>query len=165
MLNKALQKAINEQIKNELSSGYLYLSMSAHFVAVNLPGFARWMRLQSQEEVSHAMKLFDFIHERGGRAVLQAIDQPPAEFKSPLDVFQQVLEHERKVTGMIHRLYELAVKENDYATQVMLQWFITEQVEEEKGPSEVVAQLKMIGDQGAALFMLDKELGARETDR
>jgi len=165
MLSKAVQKAINEQIKNELSSAYLYLSMSAHFVAVNLPGFARWMRRQSQEEVSHAMRLYDYLHERGSRAVLQAIDQPPAEFKSPLDVFQQVLEHERKVTGMIHRLYELATKENDYATQVELQWFIEEQVEEEKRASEFVAQLKMIGDQGAALFMLDKELGARGADQ
>jgi ferritin len=162
MLSKALQKAINEQIKNELSSAYLYLSMSAYCGTLNLQGFTRWMRLQGQEEVSHAMKLFDYIQERGGRVVLQAIDQPPAEFKSPLDVFQQVLEHERKVTGMIHRLYELAVKENDYATQVMLQWFITEQVEEEKGASAVVEQLKMIGNQGIALFMLDKELGARE---
>lgn len=161
MFNKKLQDAINDQIKHELYSAYLYLSMSAHFEAVNLPGFARWMRLQSQEESSHAMKLFDFIHERGGRVVLQAIAQPPGDFKSPLDVFQQALEHEQKVTGMIHRLYELAGKENDYATQVMLQWFITEQVEEEKTAGDIVEQLKMIGEQPAGVFMLDRQLGAR----
>lgn len=165
MLSKTLQDAINEQIKDELYSAYLYLSMSAHFETVHLPGFGRWMRLQSQEEVLHAMKLFDFIHHRGGRTVLQAIDQPPAGFKSPLDVFQQALDHERKVTGMIHRLYELAVKENDYATQVQLQWFITEQAEEERTAGEVVEQLKIIGDQTAALFMLDRQLGARGADQ
>ncbi len=163
MLSKKLQDAINDQIKHELYSAYLYLSMSAHFEAVNQPGFARWMRLQSQEEASHAMKLFDFIHDRGGRVVLQAIAQPPGEFKSPLEVFQQALEHEQKVTGMIHRLYELAGKENDYATQVMLQWFITEQVEEEKTAGDVVEQLRSIGEQPAALFMLDRQLGARES--
>jgi len=161
MLNKGVQDAINEQIKNELYSAYLYLSMSAYCEAVNLPGFAHWMRLQSQEEVSHAMKYFEFINDRGGRVVLQAIDQPPIEFQSPLDVFQQTLEHERKVTAMIHRLYELAVKENDYATQAQLQWFITEQVEEEKRASEIVERLKMIGDQGPALLMLDRQLGER----
>ncbi|MFQ5840775.1 MAG: ferritin, partial [Candidatus Methylomirabilales bacterium] len=122
---------------------------------------ARWMRLQSREEASHAMKLFDYVLEREGRVVLQAIEQPPQKFKSPLDVFQQALEHERKVTGMIHRLYDLAGKERDYATQVMLQWFITEQVEEEKNAGEVVERIKMIGDQPAALFFLDKQLGAR----
>lgn len=164
MLNKAIQDAINEQVKNELYSAYLYLSMSAYFEAVNLPGFAHWMRLQSQEEVSHAMKYFDFISDRGGRVVLQAIDQPPVEFQSPLDVFQRTLEHERKVTAMIHRLYELAVKENDYATQTELQWFITEQVEEEKRAHEIVERLKMIGDQGAALLMLDRQLGERGSD-
>lgn len=163
MFNKKLQDAINDQIKHELYSAYLYLSMSAHFEGVNLPGFARWMRLQSQEESSHAMKLFDFIHERGGRVVLQAIVQPPADFKSPLDVFQQALEHEQKVSGMIHRLYELAGKENDYATQVMLQWFITEQVEEEKTAGDIVEQLKMVGEQPAGVFMLDRQLGARES--
>ncbi|MGH7168345.1 MAG: ferritin [Nitrospiraceae bacterium] len=161
MLSKALQDAINGQIQHEFYSAYLYLSMSAHFETVHLPGCARWMRLQSQEEASHAMKLFDFVLEREGRVVLQAIEQPPAKFKSPLNVFQQALEHERKVTGMIHGLYELAAKENDYATQVMLQWFINEQVEEERTANDIVEQLKMIGDQPAALFMLDKDLGAR----
>ena len=161
MLSQRLQDAINGQIQHEFYSAYLYLSMSAHFATVHLPGCARWMRLQSQEEALHAMKLFDFVLEREGRVVLQAIEQPPAKFKSPVNVFQQALEHERKVTGMIHRLYELAAKDNYYATQVMLQWFIEEQVEEERTANDIVEQLKMIGDQPAALFILDKDLGAR----
>jgi len=162
MLSTALQNAINDQVKNELFSAYLYLAMSAHFESAHLPGCARWMRMQSQEEASHAMKLFEFILERGGRVALQAIEQPPAKFKAPLDVFQQALEHERKVSGMIHRLYELAVKENDFATQVMLQWFIGEQVEEERSAGDIVEQLKMVGDQPVGLFMLDQQLGARK---
>ena len=161
MLSKVVQDALNEQVKNELYSAYLYLSMAAYSEAANLPGFAHWMRLQSQEEVSHAMKLFDFVHDRGGRVVLQAIDQPPVEFESPLDVFEKTLEHERKVTAMIHQLFELAVKENDYATQVMLQWFIEEQVEEEKTAEQLVAVLKMIGDRPQALIMLDRQLARR----
>ena len=138
--------------------------MSAYLETIHLSGSARWMRLQSQEEASHAMKFFDYVLEREGRVVLHAIEQPPQKFKSMLDVFQQALEHERKVTGIIHRLYDLAAKERDYATQVMLQWFITEQVEEEKNAGEVVDQIKMIGDQPAALFFLDKQLGAREAE-
>jgi len=161
MLSQSLQKAINDQIKDELYSAYLYLSMSVYLETVHLSGSARWMRLQSREEASHAMKFFDYVLEREGRVELHAIEQPPQEFKSMLDVFQQALEHERKVTGMIHRLYDLAGKERDYATQVMLQWFITEQVEEEKNAGEVVDQIKIIGDQPAALFFLDKQLGAR----
>jgi ferritin len=161
MLSKAVQDAINEQIKNELYSAYLYLSMSAHFESANLTGFAHWMRLQGQEEVEHAMKFLDFVNERGGRVVLHAIDQPPVEFGLPLAVFEQTLEHERKVTALINRLYELALKENDYPTQVMLHWFIDEQVEEEANASRIVETLKMIGDKAHALLMLDKELGER----
>jgi ferritin len=161
MLSKVVQDALNQQIKDELYSSYLYLSMSAHCETINLPGFAHWMRLQSEEELSHAMKLFDYVNDRGGRVVLQGIDQPPAEFNAPLDIFQQVLEHEQKVTGLIHQLYALALKENDYPTQVELQWFITEQVEEEKSAGEIVEQLKVIGDHSTALLMLDRQLGAR----
>jgi ferritin len=161
MLSKVVQDTINEQIKNELYSAYLYLSMSAYCEAANLPGCAHWMRVQSQEEVSHAMKFFEFVFDRGGRVVLQAIDQPPVDFKSPLDIFQQTLQHEQKVTAMINHIYELAVKENDYATQTFVQWFITEQVEEEKNASQILDQLKAIGDQPAALFMLDGYLGKR----
>ena len=161
MLSNTVQDAMNAQINHELYSAYLYLSMSAQCEAQNLGGFASWLRLQSQEELSHALKFFDFVNDRGGRAVLKAIDQPPAEFKSPLALFQQVLEHERKVTGLIHQLYALAVKENDYAAQVELQWFITEQVEEEKTAGQIVDQLKMMGDQPGALFLMDRQLGQR----
>jgi ferritin len=164
MLNKKVQEAMNEQIKNELYSGYLYLSMSAYFEANNLPGFARWMRLQAEEEQEHALKFFDFVHDRGGRVVLQAIDQPPAEFESQLAVFELTLEHERKVTRLIHELYALALQENDYASQVMLQWFVDEQVEEEKNAEQIVETLKMVGDGGQALVMLDRQLGQRVED-
>jgi ferritin len=164
MLNKTLQDAMNEQIKNELYSAYLYLSMSAYCEAANLPGFAHWMRMQAQEEEAHAMKFYHFIHERGGRVILQAIDQPPVEFPSPLAVFEQTLEHEQKVTAMIHDLYTLAAEEKDYASQAFLQWFVTEQVEEEDSASQILETLKMIGDKGHALLMLDRELGSRGAD-
>lgn len=164
MLSKTIQDAMNEQIKNELYSAYLYLSMSAYCEATNLPGFAHWMRVQAQEEEAHAMKFYDFICERGGRVVLQAIDQPPVEFQSPLHVFEQTLEHEQKVTAMIHDLYGLAVQEKDYASQAFLQWFVTEQVEEEGSATQIVETLKMIGDKGQALVMLDRELGRRGVD-
>jgi ferritin len=164
VLSQKLQDAINEQIKNELYSAYLYLSMAAYSEDASLPGFANWMRLQAQEEVSHAIKFFDFINERGGRVVLHAIDQPPAEFKSPIDLFERTLEHERKVTGMIHQLYELALKENDYPTQVMLHWFIEEQVEEEDSASQILDTLERIGDKGHALVALDRELGRRAAE-
>ena len=161
MLNKAMLEAMNEQIKQEFSSAYHTLAMSAHCEAVNLPGFAHWLRLQSQEEASHALKYFDFVQDRGGRVALKAIEQPPAELNSPFEVFQQVLDQERKVTGMIHQLYELAVKENDDASQACLQWFITEQIEEEKQASRIVEPLKMIGEAPAGLLMLDRQLAAR----
>ena len=161
MLSKTLQDAMNEQIKNELYSAYLYLSMSAYCEETNLPGFAHWMRLQAQEEVSHAMKFYVFIYERGGRVVLQAIDQPPVEFQSPLHVFEETLGHEHKVTAMINDLYTLAVEEKDYASQAFLQWFVTEQVEEEASANEIVQKLKLMGDAPGGLFMIDKELGQR----
>jgi ferritin len=164
MLNKKVEEAINEQIKNELYSGYLYLSMSAYFEANNLPGFARWMRLQAEEEQEHALKFFDFVNDRGGRVVLLAIDQPPVEFESALPIFEQTLEHEQKVTSLIHQLYELALAENDYPSQTMLQWFIDEQVEEEKNATQIVDTLKMVGDKGQALIMLDRALARRGKD-
>ncbi|HXG38965.1 MAG TPA: ferritin [Bacteroidota bacterium] len=161
MLSKSMLKALNEQINHELYSSYLYLSMSAHFQEANLPGFAHWMALQSKEEYEHAMKIFRYITERNGRVILDAIDKPPTEFKKPLEVMKQVLEHEKKVSGLINRLYEMAVKDKDYPTQVMLQWFITEQVEEEKTAGDIIEQLKMVGDMPAGLIMLDRQLGAR----
>lgn len=161
MLSKKLQDAINEQIKNELYSGYLYLAMSAYFEASNLPGFARWMRLQAAEEQEHALKFFDYVHDRGSRVTLKAIDQPPMDWDSPLAVFEDTLEHERKVTGLINKLYELALEGNDYPAQAMLQWFIEEQVEEEKNAEQIVATLKMVGEKGQALVMMDRALGQR----
>jgi ferritin len=122
------------------------------------------MRLQAQEEVSHAMKFFEFVNERGGRVVLHAIDQPPAEFESPLGMFEMTLEHEQKVTGLIHKLYELALDEKDYPTQVMLQWFIEEQVEEEDTASQILETLRMIGDKGHALVTFDRALAQRAGD-
>jgi len=161
MLNEAIQDAINEQIKNELYSAYLYLSMSAYCESANLPGFAHWMREQAKGEVGHAMKLYEFVNDRGGRVLLKAIDQPPIEFRSPLDVFEKTLEHERKVTEMINNLYSLAIQEKDYASQTFLQWFIDEQVEEEKSASQILEQLKMIGESTVPLITLDRQLAQR----
>ncbi|MEZ4767220.1 MAG: ferritin [Caldilineales bacterium] len=161
MLTEAVEKALNDQIQKELYSSYIYLSMAAYFEAENLPGAANWMRIQHDEEHAHAMKIFDFIVDRDGRVQLQAIDQPPLSFGSPLEVFEQALAHERKVSKSIHDLYALAVQENDYPTQSMLQWFINEQVEEEKSAGDIVAQIKMIQDSPAAMYMLDQEFAAR----
>jgi ferritin len=161
LLGKAIEEAMNEQIKNELFSAYQYLSMAAYCESENLPGFAHWMRAQAQEETEHAMKFYDFILERNGRVILRGIDGPLVEFGSPLEVFEQALEHERRVTAMINDLYGLAVRENDYASQTFLQWFVTEQVEEEKNAGDVVETLKMVGDGSEALFLLDRELGQR----
>jgi ferritin len=161
MLPKKLQDALNQQINHELYSSYLYLAMSAHFEAVNLPGFARWMKVQSEEEYGHGMKFYGYIYERGGKVALDAIAKPAGDYKTPIDVMRKVLEHEKKVTGTIEALYELALKEKDYATQVMLHWFIKEQVEEEKSASDIIEMLKTIGDAPAGLAMLDSRLGAR----
>lgn len=161
MLPKTVQDAINDQIKHELYSAHLYLSMSAYFESNNMPGMAKWMRVQSGEEATHAMKFFDYINNRGGRALMTAIDQPPTDFESPLDVFGKALEHERKVTGLINSLYALSVKENDYPSQILLQWFVTEQVEEEKNASIIVETLKRIGASGGGLVHFDRQLGKR----
>lgn len=161
MLSKAIQDAINGQINKESYSSYLYLAMSAYYSDSNLPGFASWMRIQSGEEYGHAMKLYEYIVERNGRVELEAIEKPHAKFKSPADVFRQVLEHEQKVTGMINKLYELAVKEKDYPTQIMLEWFITEQTEEERSARDILEQLKMVGDSPVSLMMIDRQLAAR----
>lgn len=161
-LSKKLEDALNEQINKELYSAYLYLSMSAYCESEGLPGVATWMGVQAQEELGHAMRLFDHVNNRGARVVLKAIEMPPPVWKSPLKMFEQVLEHEQKVTGLINRLYGLAMSENDYATQMELQWFITEQVEEEDSAGQIVNQLKMVGDQPIGLLMLDKQLGARQ---
>jgi ferritin len=164
LLGNTVEEAMNEQIKNELFSAYQYLSMAAYCESENLPGFAQWMRAQAREETEHAMKFYDFILERNGRIVLRGIDGPLVEFGSPLEVFARALEHEQEVTAMINDLYGLAVRENDYASQTFLQWFVTEQVEEEKNAGDVVETLKMVGDKSEALFLLDRELGQRQTE-
>jgi ferritin len=160
-MNEAVQTALNDQIKHELASAYFYLSASSYCESVNLSGFAAWLRSQSREEVSHAMRLFDFMHDRGSRAVLQALEQPGHGFTSALDAFTQAQQHEQFVTASIHEIYALAVREQDFPAQVLLQWFITEQVEEEKNVSQIVEELKMVGDNMSALLMLQRELGAR----
>jgi ferritin len=162
-MQAAVIDAVNEQIRHELESAYIYLSMSAHFEAENLPGFAKWMRLQSQEEMNHAMRLFDYLNDRGARVVLQALAQPPAHYDSPLSVFEQAFQHEQKITSLIEQLHRRAGEHADSATQVMLHWFITEQVEEERNASQVVDQLRLAGENRAALLFLDRQLGARSS--
>ena len=161
MIGKPMQDAMNEQINKEYFSSYLYLSMAAYFEDKNLMGFAHWMRLQADEEREHAMKFYNFILDRGGRVLLKAIDAPATEWKSNLEVAEQVAEHEAKVTASINGLYELAFQEKDYPAQTMLQWFITEQVEEEKNAAELVAKLRLIEERGTAVLMLDHRLSKR----
>ena len=161
MINKSMQDAMNDQINKELYSSYLYLSMAAYFEDKNLPGFSHWMRAQEAEEREHAMKFYDFILERGGKVLLKAIDAPKTEWTSTMEVAEEVAAHEAKVTASIYALYELALKEKDYPAQVMLQWFISEQVEEEKNAAEIVANLKLIEERGTAVLMLDHRLGKR----
>ena len=160
-INEKIEDALNEQINKELYSGYMYLSMATYFESINLKGFAHWMREQDKEEREHAMKIFDYVIERGGRVSLTSIDAPPTEWKSPLDAFEEVYKHEQKVTGLINTLVDLAKSENDYATDAFLQWFVEEQVEEEASADEIVQKLKLIGDSGAALLMIDRELAQR----
>ena len=158
-----MEKAFNDQINAELYSEYLYLAMSAYCESIDLPGFAAWMKQQAAEERLHAMRFYDFVFDRDGRVELEAIAKPQAEYKSILDMFENVLKHEQHVTKLIHDLYALALKENDYAAQVELQWFIAEQVEEEKTAKDIIQQLKWVGDKSTALYMLDQKLGQRPT--
>ncbi|HOV99375.1 MAG TPA: ferritin [Bacteroidota bacterium] len=164
-MTTAMLNALNEQINQELFSAYLYLSMAAHFEATNLPGMAQWMKVQAHEETIHAMKFYNFILDRGGKVTLKAIAQPQTEFKSPMDIFKQALEHEKKVTSLINKLYEQAQADKDYPAQVMLQWFINEQVEEEKNATEIVARLELIGESKGQLVYLDHELGKRKAEQ
>lgn len=159
--SKGLQQAMNDQIRKEFESAYIYLSMAAWMEDQNLPGFAAWLRLQAREESTHAMKIFDHLIDRGCRVELQPLAGPPTDFKSSLHVFQEVKKHEEKVTKSINDLYGLALDDRDYASQVFIQWFITEQVEEEKNSSQVLESVRRVGDNQAALVMLDRELGSR----
>jgi len=161
MISKKMEKALNGQVNAEMYSAYLYLSMESYFKSLNLNGFANWMRVQTQEEMIHAMKIYDFINGRGGRVTLKAIEGPPIEWDSPLAVFEAVYVHEQKVTGLINELVNLAIKEKDHATNTFLQWFVNEQVEEESSADKVVQQLKMMENAPGGMFMLDRELGQR----
>jgi len=161
MISKAMQAAVNEQINKELYSSYLYLSMAAYFENKNLPGFAKWMHIQSDEERGHGMKLYGHLVDRNGRVSLKAIAAPVTEWKTNLEAFKEVQVHEQEVTASINSLYELALKEKDYPMQVLLQWFINEQVEEEKNAADIVQQLELIDAHGTAVLMLDHQLGKR----
>jgi ferritin len=161
-LSTALCNALNKQVQKELASAYAYLIMSSHCASRNLRGTAHWLRKQWEEELSHATKLLDYVIERGSRATLGAIDTPSFKFKSLTDLFEKVLQHEREVTASIHKLYEQAGKDGDFAAQAFLQWFVTEQVEEETSAHAIVETLRMAGDTGTGLLMVDRQLGQRE---
>ena len=162
-MDTTVRDLINDQIAHEFYAAYLYLAMAAQFEEQNYAGFAQWMRMQAKEEGVHAMKLFDYLVERGARIELNQIDKPPVEFGTPAEAFRQALEHEQKVTGLINKIYETAVEARDYPTQIMLQWFIEEQVEEEDSTGTAVERLEMAGDNRTAIMFLDAEFGRRST--
>ena len=161
MINSVVEKALNGQINAEYYSSYLYLSMAAALEDMGLPGFANWTRVQTEEEMFHAMKILDFILERGGRVKLAAIDAPPSEWKDVFTVFEEILKHEQHVTSLINSLMDTAIEQKDHATTMFLQWFVTEQVEEEANVDEILQQLKLAKESKGALFMLDKEMATR----
>jgi ferritin len=161
MISRTLEKAINEQIAHELFSAHLYLSMSSWCDGANLPGFAKWLRIQYEEERAHALKLFDYLLDQGAKARVPAVEAPAAAFKNVADIFHQVVAHEKGVTARIQKLLELAAKEKDFATQGELQWFIKEQIEEERNATQWAAHLEMIGDKSAAILNLDHQAGKR----
>lgn len=160
-MKEAVRDAMNEQINAELYSAYLYLSMCSYFKKTGFDGFATWMEVQAMEEFMHAMKFFHFMGERGEQPVMKPIDGPRTSWESPLAVFEQVYEHELKVTGLIHSLLDLAIEQKDHATVNFLQWFVSEQVEEETSADALVHKLKLVGDDGRGLLILDQELGQR----
>lgn len=161
MITKKMETAINEQINAELYSAYLYLSMSAWCESQNLKGFANWLRVQYQEETAHALKLFDYVLERGGNVTLQKIETPNAQWNNIIDVFENVLKHEKNMTALINNLVQVSMDEKDFAANNMLQWFVNEQVEEEANATEILDQLKLFEGKGAPLFMMDRELKTR----
>ena len=161
-MDTQLEKLYQDQIKNEWYSAYLYLSMAAYFESTNLDGFAHWMKKQAGEEYAHGQKMFDFLLDRGVKVVLQAIPQPPADFASPLDVFEKTLEHEKKVTSLISAIADHSEKVNDHPSKVFIQWFITEQVEEEKNASKIRDILKKMKPDSSGIYHLDHRLGKRE---
>ena len=161
MLSHKIVGALNGQINKEMYSAYLYMAMSAYSDDKGLKGFANWFMVQYHEEMEHAMRIYRYVQEQGGQVNLMAIEQPPAEFGTPLEMFEKTLAHEQFVTKSINELVDLAIKERDHATQIFLQWFVTEQVEEESNDNEIIDRLKLVGKDGKGLFMVDKELGAR----
>jgi ferritin len=161
MLKEKMLNALNEQINAEQYSALLYLSMSAYFSDKGLPGFANWMYIQYQEELTHANKLFNYVVERSGKAQVKAIEQMPTEWDGIIDVFEKTLEHEQKVTNLINNLVDVAIEVKDHATQSFLQWFVDEQVEEEANVEEILDTLKLINGQGNGIFMLDREMRQR----
>lgn len=163
MLPKKIETAMNKQINHEMYSAYLYLSMSAYSSGLNLEGFAHWMRVQAREEMAHAIKFYHHILERGGTVKLEAISAPEAAWKSPMDMCQAVLKHERFITKLIHGLADLSYAEKDHASTTLLQWFANEQVEEEASADLIVERIKMVKESAGGLFMLDRELGKRES--
>ena len=161
MISAKMNDAINQQINAELYSSYMYYAMVSYFEDMGLSGFATWMKVQVQEEVFHANKMFEYVNERGGRVQLMSIEAPPSEWDSPMAVFDAVLEHEQKVTSLINGLVDVANSENDHAAKIFLQWFVEEQVEEEASVSDILSKLRLTADYPGGLFMMDKELGTR----
>lgn len=161
MLSEKMNNELNKQINAELFASYLYLSMSGWFVSKGLSGFANWMRVQAKEENFHAEKIYDYVHERGGRVILEAIDKPEWQWSSPLNIFEESLKHEEKVTGMINDLVDVAIATKDHASNNFLQWFVAEQVEEEANAGSVVDRLKLVDENSSGLFALDMEMGKR----
>lgn len=161
MVTKKMDVALNKQLNAELYSGYLYLSMAAYFEDTNLSGFANWMKVQFQEELSHGMKFYNYIIQRGAKVTLEEIEKPKGQWNSPVEVFQQVLSHEEKVSGLINDLVDLAIKEKDHATNNFLQWFVSEQVEEEESASEALNKVKLASESSHGFFLVDSEFGQR----
>jgi ferritin len=161
MIKEKMQAELNKQINEELFSSYLYLSMSAYFESQNLSGMAHWMNLQSQEEHQHAMKMYAYLIQKGGRPVLEQIAKPQHTWNGTLDVFEATLTHEQHITARIDHLVDVAISERDHATNGFLQWFVTEQVEEEANVNKIIDELKMVGDNKTGLFMMDRELAQR----
>jgi ferritin len=158
-----MEQSLNEQMNRELFSAYLYMSMSSYCSSKGLKGFANWFMVQYHEEMFHAMKFYEYINLQGGRAILKAMPQPPSAFESPLDLFNKTLDHEQFITKSINELMELAIAEKDHATQIILQWYVTEQVEEESNDNEIISQLKIIKDDPQGIILFDRELAGRIT--
>lgn len=161
MISEKMTQALNDQLNREMYSAYLYMSMSNHCNEIGLKGFANWFMVQYHEEMFHAMKIYEYIQRQGARVALAAVEAPPAEFASPLDMFTQTLAHEQFITRSINDLMEIAIADKDHATQIFLEWYVTEQVEEEENDNDIIAQLKLIGDNPQGLMMLDRELAGR----